>query len=199
MTPAVTRSTGSRFQAIFEPLPRPSRSPGKTGSAPCAGGLSMTSWSSARSGSRSTAVSRRSPGTPNTSMVRPGSAHLHRLRALVDAVLVGIGTAVADNPQLTVRRVAGPSPARIVLDPRGRLSPDARVLADGWRPPPRDRRRGGQAAPCRRASRSSRLPAPGGEVAPAAILAALADAGLSPHPDRRRRAHRVTFYCSRLP
>src|ERR1700733_15114197 len=54
-----------------------------------------------------------------------GLAHLHRLRALVDAVLVGIGTAVADNPQLTVRRVAGPSPARIVLDPRGRLSPDA--------------------------------------------------------------------------
>jgi len=32
-----------------------------------------------------------------------------------------IGTAVADDPQLTVRRVAGPSPARIVLDPRGRL------------------------------------------------------------------------------
>src|SRR5436190_19787746 len=63
-----------------------------------------------------------------------GLAHLHRLRALVDAVLVGIGTAVADNPQLTVRRVAGPSPARIVLDPKGRLPADARVLtADGAR------------------------------------------------------------------
>src|SRR4051812_24573447 len=63
-----------------------------------------------------------------------GLAHLHRLRALVDGVLVGIGTAVADDPQLTVRRVAGPSPARIVLDPRGRLPPDARVLtADGTR------------------------------------------------------------------
>src|SRR5437868_5657265 len=59
-----------------------------------------------------------------------GLAHLHRLRALVDAVLVGIGTAVADNPQLTVRRCEGPSPARIVLDPRGRLPPDARVLAE---------------------------------------------------------------------
>src|SRR4026209_2195925 len=55
-----------------------------------------------------------------------GLAHLHRLRALVDAVLVGIGTAVADDPLLTVRRCAGPSPARIVLDPRGRLAPRAR-------------------------------------------------------------------------
>ena len=52
-----------------------------------------------------------------------GLDHLHRLRALVDAVLVGIGTAVADDPQLTVRRVAGPSPARIVLDPRGGSRP----------------------------------------------------------------------------
>src|ERR1043165_7533667 len=59
-----------------------------------------------------------------------GLAHLHRLRALVDAVLVGIGTAVADDPLLTVRRCAGPSPARIVLDPRGRLPPDAKVLRD---------------------------------------------------------------------
>ena len=62
-----------------------------------------------------------------------GLAHLHRLRALVDAVLIGIGTAVADDPLLTVRRCAGPSPARIVLDPRGRLPPDAKVLtADGY-------------------------------------------------------------------
>src|SRR6188474_1218348 len=59
-----------------------------------------------------------------------GLAHLHRLRALVDAVLIGIGTAVADDPLLTVRRCAGPSPARIILDPRGRLSPDAKVLSD---------------------------------------------------------------------
>src|SRR5436305_12083667 len=59
-----------------------------------------------------------------------GLAHLHRLRALVDAVLVGIGTAIADNPQLTVRRCAGPSPARIVLDPRGRLPPDSQVLVE---------------------------------------------------------------------
>src|SRR5262244_3993785 len=59
-----------------------------------------------------------------------GLAHLHRLRALVDAVVVGIGTALADDPQLTVRRVAGPQPARVVIDPDGRLPPNARLLAN---------------------------------------------------------------------
>jgi diaminohydroxyphosphoribosylaminopyrimidine deaminase/5-amino-6-(5-phosphoribosylamino)uracil reductase len=59
-----------------------------------------------------------------------GLAHLHRLRALVDAVVVGIGTALADDPQLTVRRVDGPNPARVVIDPRGRLPRSARLLGD---------------------------------------------------------------------
>src|SRR4026207_536088 len=59
-----------------------------------------------------------------------GLAHLHRLRALVDAVVVGVGTALADDPQLTVRRVAGPHPARVVIDPNGRLIPSAKLLAD---------------------------------------------------------------------
>src|SRR5262249_50964780 len=59
-----------------------------------------------------------------------GLDHLHRLRALVDAVVVGIGTALADDPQLTVRRVAGPQPARVVIDPDGRLPPNARLLAN---------------------------------------------------------------------
>lgn len=59
-----------------------------------------------------------------------GLAHLHRLRALVDVVMVGIGTALADDPQLTVRRVEGPSPARAVIDPQGRLPPQAKLLAD---------------------------------------------------------------------
>lgn len=63
-----------------------------------------------------------------------GLAHLHRLRALVDAVVIGVGTAIADDPQLTVRRVEGPNPARIVVDPNGRLPSSARVLAaDGVR------------------------------------------------------------------
>src|SRR6476619_7293073 len=63
-----------------------------------------------------------------------GLEHLHRLRALVDAVLVGVGTAVADDPQLTVRRCEGPHPARVVLDPKGRLAATAKVFTcDGVR------------------------------------------------------------------
>ncbi len=60
--------------------------------------------------------------------------HLHRLRALVDAVVVGVGTAIADDPQLTVRHVEGPQPARVVIDLAGRLAPTARCLrSDGVR------------------------------------------------------------------
>jgi diaminohydroxyphosphoribosylaminopyrimidine deaminase/5-amino-6-(5-phosphoribosylamino)uracil reductase len=60
--------------------------------------------------------------------------HVHRLRALVDAVIVGVGTVIADDPRLTVRhgigrKSAAPGPARIVIDPNGRLPLDARVLA----------------------------------------------------------------------
>lgn len=59
-----------------------------------------------------------------------GLDHLHRLRAVVDAVVIGVGTVCADDPQLTVRRVAGTHPARVVIDPTGRLPDCARVLAD---------------------------------------------------------------------
>jgi diaminohydroxyphosphoribosylaminopyrimidine deaminase / 5-amino-6-(5-phosphoribosylamino)uracil reductase len=59
-----------------------------------------------------------------------GLDHLHRLRALMDAVVVGVGTALADDPLLTVRRVAGPHPARVVIDPNGRLPAAARAFRD---------------------------------------------------------------------
>jgi len=60
--------------------------------------------------------------------------HLHRLRALVDAVVVGVGTVIADNPQLNVREAEGPCPARVVIDPNFRLPSGACMLGDGAQP-----------------------------------------------------------------
>jgi riboflavin-specific deaminase-like protein len=60
--------------------------------------------------------------------------HLHRLRALSDAVVVGAGSAAIDNPQLTTRRVAGDNPVRVVLDPDLRLAPTLRVFTDRQAP-----------------------------------------------------------------
>ena len=57
--------------------------------------------------------------------------HLHRLRALVDAVVVGVGTVIADDPQLSVREVDGPCPVRVVIDPNFRMPDCARMLGDG--------------------------------------------------------------------
>ena len=61
--------------------------------------------------------------------------HVHRLRANVDAVVIGVGTALADDPVLTVRRVTGANPARVVIDPNMRMPMTARCLApdDGAR------------------------------------------------------------------
>ena len=104
-----------------------------------------------------------------------GISHLHRLRALVDVVIIGVGTACADDPQLTVRRVCGPNPIRVVLDPHGRLSHHARLLsadaktilitADGT-----DRKLAGVEI--------LSLPATDGHISPSVILAGLAKLGL---------------------
>lgn len=54
--------------------------------------------------------------------------HLHHLRAAVDAVVVGASTVLRDDPRLTVRAAQGGNPLRVLLDPRGRIPVERRVL-----------------------------------------------------------------------
>src|SRR5207248_11623610 len=55
----------------------------------------------------------------------------HELRAAHQAVMVGVGTILADNPRLPVRLVDGASPRRIVVASPLRAPLDAHVLTDG--------------------------------------------------------------------
>lgn len=112
--------------------------------------------------------------------------HLHRLRALVDAVVVGAGTVVADDCRLTVRAVAGEHPVRVVLDPNGRVPVSAHVLSDGVAPTlwlVGERARTGGVVPAAahlgaRVDIATVPVGPGGRVEPGVVLALLRERGL---------------------
>lgn len=102
--------------------------------------------------------------------------HLHRIRAAVDAVIVGVGTAIADDPQLTTRHVDGASPVRVVIDPQGRAPHGLRMFTD-------------RSAPVLVVTCQPKRCPPGvellglscdatGHISPSAIIAALAKRGL---------------------
>ena len=60
---------------------------------------------------------------------------VHSMRSRSDAVMIGSGTALADDPELTVRHVRGPEPLRVVIDSGLSVLPGARIFASGKRPP----------------------------------------------------------------
>jgi riboflavin-specific deaminase-like protein len=102
-----------------------------------------------------------------------GITHLHRMRALADVVVVGVGTVLADDPLLTVRKVEGRSPARVVLDRTGRAPATAKIFnADGCRRfTVTDSTRGLPGV------EQIRLRAPDGQFAPLDIVHALSERG----------------------
>jgi 3,4-dihydroxy 2-butanone 4-phosphate synthase/GTP cyclohydrolase II len=74
------------------------------------------------------------PGKPLPLSGPEASAYTHRLRAAHDAILVGIGTVLADNPRLTVRLAEGPHPQPIVVDSRLRFPDGAALLSHPTHP-----------------------------------------------------------------
>lgn len=102
-----------------------------------------------------------------------GLAHLHRLRALADVVVIGVKTAIHDDPQLSVRLTPGQSPARVVIDPDGRLPNTARLLQD-----PTVRRIVIQSTPKTRPAGVETVTLPKSDwISPAAIISTLTDMG----------------------
>ena len=100
---------------------------------------------------------------------------LHHLRARVDAVVVGVGTVIADDPLLTVRRVPGQSPVRVIIDPNSRLPADAKCLcSDGARTYVIRNRGNCDLSPCD----VLEVPQIDGDMDPHAIIAALQTLGL---------------------
>jgi len=74
----------------------------------------------------------RGPGSTPLKITGPATDVLmHRRRSQEMAIMVGSGTALADDPALTVRHVQGRQPLRVLIDGQLRVPPSARLLSDG--------------------------------------------------------------------
>jgi len=113
----------------------------------------------------------------------PMRAHLHRLRALVDAVVVGAGTAAADQPALTVRHCPGVDPVPVIIDPSARV-PASGPLFDPMQTPRLIIVQTARSARCDWPAHVERLllepesTASGVGLSPSTLLDALAERGL---------------------
>jgi GTP cyclohydrolase II len=108
----------------------------------------------------------------------------HQLRAAHDAILVGIGTVLADNPRLTVRLVEGVNPQPVVVDGHLRFPLEARLLRDHplspWIATSEHAGQGRQRALEQAGARVLRLPAdPDGRVNLASLLERLGTLGIT--------------------
>ena len=122
------------------------------------------------------------PGRPLTLSGAQSMILTHGLRSSHEAILVGIGTVLADNPRLNVRLVSGHSPQPVIVDSRLRFPPYANLLRNGRSPwivtnEGADRER--QEALEATGARVIRLPASNGLVDLAALLERLAAMGLN--------------------
>lgn len=110
-----------------------------------------------------------------------GLTHLHRLRAVSEAVIVGAGTASTDNPRLTVRKASGANPVRVVIDRNRRVPENHHLFRDEASPTLRlvagDYHAGHKLTPRQGVTEVPCLGS-GETTDPAHILAVLADFGL---------------------
>jgi 3,4-dihydroxy 2-butanone 4-phosphate synthase/GTP cyclohydrolase II len=123
-------------------------------------------------------------GQPTQLSGAESSLLTHQLRAAHDAILVGVGTVIADDPQLNVRLTAGQNPQPVILDSRLRTPPEAKLLKRTTQPvwiastPSADP--GKMAALESAGARLLTLPPDEeGRVSLAALLEKLAEAGIS--------------------
>ena len=75
------------------------------------------------------------PGRPMNLSAHESQAMTHRLRAVHNGILIGVGTVIADNPRLTVRLTEGTNPQPVILDSCLRFPLDANLLQNPGVPP----------------------------------------------------------------
>jgi len=122
------------------------------------------------------------PGRPLALSGSQAMAMTHGLRALHQAILVGIGTVLADNPRLNVRLAPGEDPQAVVVDSRLRFPPYANLLKDRrspWIATHEDAEAERQHALEAAGARVLRLPGSNGWVDLAALLEHLGSIGVN--------------------